>query len=325
MPLSTAANTYNYILDLSPLAISATNKLNYRLRSIDVLGNTVQIPAVGFFDVVRLNIGTAQASYSSDFNSANTDFAGNFFSISTPSGFTNGAIHSVHSYPNGFGIPNATSNYAFTLTKPILISASNPYLLFDEIGIVEPLNDQINVEGSKDNGSTWQSFIVGYTATSQTSWLSAYNSKSNGTSALFTSRLVNLTQNGSFKSGDQVLIRFRMNVNSTINAWGWAIDNLNIQTPITGFERTLAEASFTIYPNPSAGSKLVLKLETPNDNLIKVHFLTANGSAQQELSIQPVNKQIEQEVNVGDWSDGFYIVKAEVGGAIVTRKFIKSR
>lgn len=325
MPLSTAANTYNYVLDLSPLAISATNKLNYRLRSIDVLGNTVQIPAAGFFDVVRLNIGTAQASYSSDFNSPNIDFAGNFFSISTPSGFTNGAIHSVHSYPNGFGIPNATSNYAFTLTKPILISASNPYLLFDEIGIVEPLNDQINVEGSKDNGSTWQSFIVGYTATSQTSWLSAYNSKSNGTSALFTSRLVNLTQNGSFKSGDQVLIRFRMNVNSTINAWGWAIDNLNIQTPITGFERTLAEASFTIYPNPSAGSKLVLKLETPNDNLIKVHFLTANGSAQQELSIQPVNKQIEQEVNVGDWSDGFYIVKAEVGGAIVTRKFIKSR
>lgn len=325
MPLSTAANTYNYIFDLSPLAISATTKLNYRLRSIDVLGNTVQIPAVGFFDVVRLNIGTAQASYSSDFNSPNTDFAGNFFSISTPSGFTNGAIHSVHSYPNGFGIPNATSNYAFTLTKPILISASNPYLLFDEIGIVEPLNDQINVEGSKDNGSTWQSFIVGYTATSQTSWLAAYNSKSNGTSALFTSRLVNLTQNGSFKSGDQVLIRFRMNVNSTINAWGWAIDNLNIQTPITGFERTLAEASFTIYPNPSAGSKLVLKLETPNDNLIKVHFLTANGSAQQELSIQPVNKQIEQEVNVGDWSDGFYIVKAEVGGAIVTRKFIKSR
>ena len=116
-----------------------------------------------------------------------------------------------------------------------------------------------------------------------------------------------------------------MNVNSTINAWGWAIDNLNIQTPITGFERTLAEASFTIYPNPSASSKLVLKLETLNDDPIKVHFLTANGSAQQELSIQPVNKQIEQEFNIGDWSDGFYIVKAEVGGAIVTRKFIKNR
>ncbi|MFM7488063.1 MAG: hypothetical protein ACKO13_14225, partial [Cytophagales bacterium] len=79
MLLSTTANTYNYVLDLSPLAISATNKLNYRLRSIDVLGNSIQIPAAGFFDVVRLNIGTAQASYSSDFNSSNTDFVGNFF------------------------------------------------------------------------------------------------------------------------------------------------------------------------------------------------------------------------------------------------------
>ncbi|MFM7430194.1 MAG: T9SS type A sorting domain-containing protein, partial [Flammeovirgaceae bacterium] len=148
-------------------------------------------------------------------------------------------------------------------------------------------------------------------------------SQGKGDPTLFKPRVLDLLKN--FKAGDEVLIRFRLFSDPAAAGWGWAIDNLNIQTPITGFERTLAEASFTIYPNPSAGSKLVLKLETPNDNLIKVHFLTANGSAQQELSIQPVNKQIEQEVNVGDWSDGFYIVKAEVGGAIVTRKFVKSR
>ncbi|MFM8744645.1 MAG: T9SS type A sorting domain-containing protein, partial [Cytophagales bacterium] len=325
MPLSTTANTYNYVLDLSPLAISATNKLNYRLRSIDVLGNSIQIPAAGFFDVVRLNIGTAQASYSSDFNSSNTDFVGNFFSISTPSGFTNGAIHSVHSYPNGFGIPNATSNYAFTLTKPILISASNPYLLFDEIGIVEPLNDQINVEGSKDNGSTWQSFIVGYTATSQASWLSAYNSKLNGTAALFTSRLVNLTQNSSFKSGDQVLIRFKMNVNSTINAWGWAIDNLFIQSPITEVEKNIIDKTMSVYPNPAATETIFVSLETLTNDVVDMQVYALSGAEQVRVAAQPIDQKIEKEINISGWNPGLYFLKANVGGSIVTRKFVVVR
>ncbi len=324
-PFTVTSGVSQYSLELNISALSVGDELQYRILSSDNLDNSVSLPSSGFFKVPIISLGAPVSQYISDFNSTNPDFVGNFFTIATPSGFSNGAIHSNHPYINGFGLTNSNSLFTFILIKPITISASNPNMLFDEIGIIEPINDYATVEGSKDNGITWLPFIANYGASFNSTWLSAYNTKANGAPSLYKSRLINLTQNGNFKSGDQVLIRFRLNVNATINSWGWAIDNLSIQGPITGLEKPTIENSFNIYPNPTNGSKVMVKFNTVDNSPVQLQVLNSHGDTQQSLMVQPVSKTVEQEFFVGDWSNGLYIIKAEVAGSIVTKKFIKTQ
>jgi hypothetical protein len=323
VPFTISSGVSQYTLDLGVSTLSVGDVIQYRIRSSDNLDNGTVLPSADFLKVPIIALGSAVNQYISDFNSTNTDFVGNFFSVSTPSGFSNGAIHSSHPYLNGFGLTNSTSAFTYTLTKPITLGSANPYLAFDEVAIVEPLNDNVNVEGSKDNGTTWLPFLTEYSASGQSTWLTAYNSKSNGTASLFKSRIVNLLQNGNFKSGDQVLIRFRMNANATVNAWGWAIDNLSIQGPITGIEKSLFENSFSIYPNPTNGSVVTVKFSTLDDMPVQLQFVSAQGAVHQNVVVQPVAKSVEKEFLVGDLPGGLYIIKAEVGGSIITKKFIK--
>jgi Secretion system C-terminal sorting domain len=322
-PISNGVSQYTLDLEFTP-PLQVGDEFQYRIRSSDVLDNEIVLPTTDFFRVPIISTSTSVNKYVSDFNSANTDFAGNFFSVSTPAGFSNGAIHSSHSYLNGFGLTNSSSSFTYTLTKPIIIDATNPNMLFDEIGIVEPINDFAIVEGSKDNGATWQSFLVQYSASAQSNWLSVYNAKSKGTSPLFKSRLINLTQNGNFKAGDRVLIRFRLNANAAINAWGWAIDNLSIQGPVTGLENTAIENSFSAYPNPTDGSKLTVKFNTNDDSPVQIQFLNAQGSVHQNFVAQPISRAVNEEFFVENWPNGLYIIKAEVNGNIISKKIIKS-
>jgi hypothetical protein len=118
---------------------------------------------------------------------------------------------------------------------------------------------------------------------------------------------------------------FRLNANATINAWGWAIDNLSIQGPITGIEKPIIENSFSVYPNPTNGSRVIVKFNTIDDSPVQVQLLSARGDVQESITVQPVSKTVEQEFFVGDWSNGLYIVKAEVGGSVITRKFVKTQ
>jgi len=324
VPFTISSGVSQYTLDLGVSTLTVGDVIQYRIRSSDNLDNEMVLPSADFLKVPIIALGAAVNQYISDFNSANIDFVGNFFSVSTPSGFSNGAIHSSHPYLNGFGLTNSTSAFTYTLTKPITLGSANPYLAFDEVAIVEPLNDYVNVEGSKDNGTTWQPFLTEYSASGQGVWLTAYSSKSNGTSSLFKSRIVNLLQNGNFKAGDQVLIRFRMNANATVNAWGWAIDNLSIQGPITGIEKSLFENSFSIYPNPSNGSMVTVKFNTLDDTPVQLQFLSAQGAVHQNVVVQPIVNSVEKELLVDDLPGGLYIIKAEVGGSVITKKFIKS-
>ncbi|MCA6379209.1 MAG: T9SS type A sorting domain-containing protein [Cytophagales bacterium] len=324
VPFTISGGVSQYTLNLATSTLSVGDVIQYRIRSSDNLDNEMVLPSADFLKVPIIALGAAVNQYISDFNSANIDFVGNFFSVSTPSGFSNGAIHSSHPYLNGFGLTNSTSAFTYTLTKPITLGSANPYLAFDEVAIVEPLNDYVNVEGSKDNGTTWQPFLTEYSASGQGVWLTAYSSKSNGTSSLFKSRIVNLLQNGNFKAGDQVLIRFRMNANATVNAWGWAIDNLSIQGPITGIEKSLFENSFSIYPNPTNGSKVTVKFNTLDDTPVQLQFVSAQGAVHQNVVVQPIVNSVEKEFLVDDLPGGLYIIKAEVGGSVITKKFIKS-
>ncbi len=322
--LPVSANVSDYTFNLDIAAASVGDDVQYRIRAVDNLNNEVVLPSTDFFHVPIITLGTPIAQYTSDFNSTNLDFKGNFFSVSTPSGFANGAIHSSHPYPHGFGLTNSTSALSLTLIKPITISTTNPNMVFDEIGIIEPINDYAIVEGSKDNGVTWKPFLTDYGATAQSSWTVAYNTNAGGTPSLYKNRFINLTQNGNFKSGDQVLIRFRLNTNSTINAWGWAIDNLSIQGLITGFEKTITSESLSIFPSPSRGEKITVQFSTTSDAPVSMQILNAQGQAIQTNEFTPVSNFVRHEYNANEWTNGMYFLKIDVGNSVVTKKFIKS-
>jgi len=319
----------DYTLNLTINEMVEDDVVEYRIRCEDISGNASSLPVSGFFTVPAITIADAVSQYISDFNSANTDFVGNFFTISQPTGLNNGAIHTTHPYPNGFGLTNSTSNFIYMLKKPITISGSNPYMLFDEIGLVEYTGsnnkDQIVVEGSKDNGVTWQTLLNPYSAAAYSSWKTAYNIGSTPTSSLYRSRLINLTSSGKFSAGEKILIRFRLSADASGNGWGWAIDNLNIQSPVTGVEK-LSDKIVSVYPNPVTHGLLTVELEQNTfNNPIGIQIL--NGQGQTMLTNKESFNMVSNRkvYDIGNWSEGIYFLRIDTGSEVITKKIIKTK
>ena len=87
------------------------------------------------------------------------------FTVGGYAGFSNGAIHSPHYYPDN-------ANLTYLLTVPIRVAQQNAYVHFDEVVLVEPgadgsvygdpdFWDYVVVEGSRD-GVTWLPIAPGY-------------------------------------------------------------------------------------------------------------------------------------------------------------------
>jgi serine protease len=93
---------------------------------------------------------------------------------------------------------------------------------------------------------------------------------------------------------------------------------------ITALE-DLAENVFSIYPNPTNGFKVTVKFNTVDDSPVELQIISSQGNVQQSLMVHPMSKAVEQEFFVGDWSNGLYIIKAEVAGSVITKKFIKTQ
>jgi hypothetical protein len=322
-------NIDQYTLNLNIGGLVPGDLVEYRIRSKDAVGNEGTLPVSGFFSAPAINIGAPVTQYISDFNAANTDFVGNFFSISQTTDFNNGAIHSWHPYPNGFGLTNSTSNYIYMLKKPITINTNNPYIAFDEIALVEysgnSVKDLIVVEGSNDNGVIWQPLLEPYSALSDPNWRSAFDSKLNGGPAMYKSRLINLTSSGKFVSGDNVLIRFRLTADGAINGWGWTIDNLSIQGPVTGIEKS-KETIIAMYPNPVTNGVLVVELaHNESAGRASLQILNAQGQTMITDQVELVHDINKREYSIGNWSEGIYFLRVDLGdGTRVTRKFVKS-
>ncbi len=324
--LTVSENVDLYTLNLTINGLTVGDQIDYRIRSEDINGNASIIPITGFFHVPAINFDAPVTQYITDFNSANTDFVGNFYSITQPSGFANSAIHSDHPYPNGFGLTDSKSNMVYILKKPITISATNPYMMFDEIGLVEysgnSNKDLIVVEGSKDNGATWQTFLNPYSAFVYSSWRTAFNIGAVGTPSLFRSRLINLTSSGKFVAGNNVLIRFRLTADVAVNGWGWSIDNLSIQGPITGIEKR-NDAILSLYPNPVTNGVLHVELAHSETNA-GIQLLNAQGQIMMTDQIELLQDINKKEYPVSNWSEGIYFLRVNLGNEITTRKFIKS-
>ncbi len=325
-----------YVFNLSGFSTLATNDLfEYRYISRDSVGNERILPEPGlFFKVPIIAFTSPITTYANNFNTPSTDFVGNFFSIQQPSGFTDGAIHTTHFYPNGFGL-DGTSSYTYTLKKPITISNANSFMRFDEIVIVEghPTNvsfgnpnfrDYVVVEGSKDGGVTWNTFLAGYDIIGGLpAWVTAFNNSSNGSSTMYRRRQFDLTANGNFQAGNQVILRFRLFANETLNGWGWAIDNLFIQDPVTSTETDLS-VRLHVFPNPVTLGLLSIEAENTTSAQHLIELINAYGQLLHGANVETLNGKLSHQVDISGWPAGMYLVVVQAAnGEKIIRKIIK--
>ena len=128
--------------------------------------------------------------------------------------------------------------------------------------------------------------------------------------------------NGNFAEGDEILVRFRLFADQLAHGWGWAIDNLFIQSPVTSAENP-ASAAFSIYPMP-VHDVLYLVLNSNVESLV-VEVLDLQGKVVFKDILHANNdSNVNPEVDVGFLSEGLYIIKATTKGKTYVRKFIKN-
>jgi hypothetical protein len=179
------------------------------------------------------------------------------------------------------------------------------------------------VEGSDDGGLTWKLFADGYDATKETIWSNAYTSGVSGTSTMFKRRLISLLDNGNFSANDEVYIRFRLYADASSAGWGWTIDNLYIQDAVTGVDETIAASDFTTSPNP-ARDQLAIELRLPGSGIVEIGLYNVQGQPMMRQQGILADGLMKTTMNVASLSDGFYLVKAQVGNRQVVRKVIKT-
>jgi hypothetical protein len=337
----TAEDIFSDTLLLPSLSIG--EKIEYRLiaRDVAAIENISHLPAAGYFVVAVTGVMPVQQAYVNDFNDGSSlDFFGNTFHIITPEGFEDPAIHSAHPYSNGTG-PNNESNYIYQLQIPIQIGNINPVIQFDEIVLIEPgeegstfgesnFYDYAVVEGSTDGGASWKAFTEGYDSRDRSEWLVHYNSMisndnstAQGNPALFRQRRINMLENSNFSEGDEVLIRFRLFADQLAHGWGWAIDNLSIQGPVTGLEER-ASTFVKIYPVPVEKDLFIEIDDYANANSAEIQILNMEGRIVYRERLSGTNGRLEKIVDVEFLSDGLYVLKVLSAKYNSIRRFIKT-
>ena len=319
------------------------DEIQYRIIATDASTgkNKTISPMNDFYSFEIEKIFEPTTGYYSDFNAESRDFIISDFSIYTESGFENGALHSPHPYLS----PNKNfSNLEFsTLLKYPIILSDNSIMRFDEVVLVEPGKkatsfgddefwDYVIIEGSKDNGETWLPLADGYDSGEYESWSDAYTDMTDnpspetpGNSDLFITRQINLLENGNFNPGDTILFRFRLFSDPYANGWGWAIDNLRIQTPVSSQQLSLSPGNISVYPNPVSD---ILNISIQSEELIEnLTFEIYNVYGQKLELIQGDNiiGNYRVETDLSSYKNGMYlIIVSENGKQVYTKKIIRN-
>ena len=277
------------------------------------------------FDFVLFDYKTTVDSYENDFSSLSDDFKGNGFTERVYSNFNGQAIHSDHDY-----VKHAF--YQYVLRSPIRVRSSDALINFKEVVIIEPgingsipgtedFNDFAVLQGSYD-GITWINLLDEYDASDRTDWENAYSNSLPGNSSLYRFRAINLLD--IFEVGDEVLIRFLLKANSMEEGWGWAIDNLKIQTDnvITSIDTEALPARFSVYPNPATKNIVTIVHNNINEEGLVYLF---NLKGQLVLS-KSISKSAQTIIELpADLKNGIYSFIIISGTKTETHKIIIHR
>jgi hypothetical protein len=302
--------------------------------------NIQRSPAGSEYSFKTEKIFDMVAAYFNDFNASSADFVIKDFVINTASRFKDGALHSPHPYPSPEQ-DNKTIDLITILKYPVILK-ENGTMSFDEIVLVEPgedntvfgdedFYDYVIIEGSKDSGRTWIPVIDGYDSRANTNWKNLYTqstigqvSMARGGPEMFVNREINLTGKPGFTAGDTVLFRFRLFSDPYAYGWGWAIDNLRIQTPVSAPLTSRSPGNISVYPNPFE-NKITVSFQ-PQKNIKKIQIEVYNpfGQIIKSIDFSDINEPVKEDLSLPELVSGVYFVMVKENGTpVFSQKLIK--
>lgn len=341
--LSDSADIYKGMLSFPKGALVDGDSIRYRVMVEDksTNKNTTMRPAKGYYTISIQGIYEPVKEYFTDFNTKNNDFISSDFSVTTPSGFDNGALHSLHPYKSPEK-ENAFYEYTAQLKYPIIIK-NGGIVTYDEIVLVEPGEpgafygaddfwDYVIVEGSGDKGKTWKPLIDGYDSGANKSWKEKYtsfisgnNSVAIGAKDMFIKREFPINEKKNFAVGDTIRMRFRLYSDPFANGWGWCIDNLNIQDKTTS--AVIADYSpgeLFLYPNPATDVLTVKGNFASYTKRMKLAMYNHSGQPVWQELLDVSGNEFSKSVDMQSFVPGLYLLVADFdNGQRISRKIIK--
>ncbi len=338
-------NRYSGFFNTNASLLNDGDVIKYKIIAMDSSKsrNKSISPAESSYSFRVEKIFNPIGGYVSDFNNPTPDFVIYDFNIYTVNGFQNGSLNSKHPYPSP-NKENTNFNFVTILKYPIILK-ENGTMSFDEIVLVEPGEtfskygdenfwDYVIVEGSKDKGKTWLPLVNGYDSGANSTWKTNYNKKVDknqvsltiGVPEWYIKREIKLLGNGNFKARDTILIRFRLFSDPFAHGWGWSIDNLRIQTPVSVNPTVLSPGNINVYPNPFND---VLNIDVQvNNNVEDLAIELLNSYGQKVTSIQDknVSGELKTSTDLSTLRPGMYfVVVKENGKQVFSGKIIKNQ
>ncbi len=318
---------YELTIDISSFGLDVGDSITYRLLAQDVSNakNIAVSPDSGYITVNVEAIPDFITSMSNEFELGNSDFILQGFEISVPSGFDNGALHTVHPYE--FAGEANSLEYIAQLRYPIKIDEVYHYIEFDEIVLVEPGEpgyefgedefwDYVIVEASNNEGAIWTPIEPGWDSRLHEEWETAYNqsmweqhSQAVGTPDMYKRHQMNILDGNKLIVGDEILLRFRLYSDPYAYGWGWAIDNLKIQTEGLSSGLFANTNLVKVYPNPVKGN--VLFVEPRGQNIQEISLYNFSGS--RVMTYQDVRSAAEIRIDLPAHLHGicFAVIKTD--------------
>ncbi|MCZ6521550.1 MAG: T9SS type A sorting domain-containing protein, partial [Bacteroidetes bacterium] len=109
--------------------------------------------------------------------------------------------------------------------------------------------------------------------------------------------------------------------------WGWAIDNLKVQTELViGIEEVLSdEEELKIFPNPTNSGLINIHANflKPVDK-IRITITGIIGNRVFEKEIPNTGKNLDYQLDMSRIPNGIYILNLELKDGNITRKIIKA-
>jgi hypothetical protein len=211
----------------------------------------------------------------------------------------------------------ADVRYEIMLKTPLRVGEALPNLYFEDLAIVEPENDFVIVEATR-NGLDWIE-VDKYDARYHVAWRNAFENGLVGDNGMSAKHTVDIGTH--FNSGEVLFFRFRLLSNQTVTGWGWSIDYISFQEEPTATEPPII-SSIGIYPNPTSRSVTV------------DYFLTQQGEVQADVTdmfgrkvvtIEPhFNKPGKHQLTIDltGKESGNYLIMLKAGNQKTVKKII---
>ncbi len=337
-----SADSYAKKVEISGI-VSGNDVLEYRLIAIDNTnrGNKRYSPNSGYYSVAICESEQPLTGYFTDFDSDNNDFKIADFEITKPSGFSSSNLHTISPYPES-DLENQRYNLIAQLKYPIIIE-ENGLMTFDEVVLVEPGEegttyteesfwDFVIVEGSKNNGKSWLPVTNGYDSGVDELWNSYFTnnlksavSEASGHENMFLQQTIDLTENTEFEAGDTVIFRFRLASDQNVTGWGWAIDNLGIQSSATAADNVVSNKEVTIYPNPFNESLYIEGFTSDNTSDVEVRITDLSGKTVFHETRNDAWYNQKLKIDLPDVAPGVYLASiTDNQSNKITQKIIKN-